>query len=100
MRCSTDEILRARETLARLDDAERLVAHGRQGQRTDFVDNKDEIINEVWDPTNPRKLTVGTMSTREYASWCDAGRPSLEQPKPVTRQHGARPDKPRRPPAP
>lgn len=30
-----------------------------------------------WDPTNPRGLTLGTMSARDYSAWLDAGSPPL-----------------------
>jgi hypothetical protein len=33
-----------------------------------------------WDPSNPRKLTVATMSQREYSAWCAAGKPALKSP--------------------
>jgi hypothetical protein len=46
-------------------------------------------VEEVWDPANPRGLTVATMSQREFNAWCDAGKPPLEKPKPQPQPYAA-----------
>jgi hypothetical protein len=78
-----DAIQRARETLQRLDDADRQRRFEEQQQQQREQPADEFGARAPWDATNPRgHKSPASMSHAEFNSWVDAGKPRLEKPKP------------------